>query len=214
MATSRRMPTNIDVLDALTENMAQEGNTTVIGGNLEIDGSLQVNQPLTVDVGESLTEGYHVYRESTTYNHDTTYASSKVIITQKNKDGSIKKMREFAFPPQGGTLLGSGNVKTLFGNQSLIGSGNIDLYRHVVEASSGTLNAAFMFVIISSKNVKIDSLTDLKTVLGNTFTYQVTGFESNNLNTLWKMTEANVIDIENNAFSLSSFTFTDTVTTV
>lgn len=114
----------------------------------------------------------------------------------------------------GKTLLNTGSLKTLFGNQNIVGSGNIDLYRHVVEATSGTLNAAFMFTIISSKNIKIDSLTDLKTVLGNTFTYQVTGFESNNLNTLWKMNQTSVIDIENNAFSLSSFTFTDTVTTV
>ena len=67
MATARRMPTNIDVLDALTEKVAQEGNTTVIGGNLEVDGKLQANQPVTVDVDSSLTEGYHVNRTTSFY---------------------------------------------------------------------------------------------------------------------------------------------------
>lgn len=195
MATARRMPTNIDVLDALTEKMAQEGNTTVIGGNLEVDGNLQVNQPVTVDVDSSLTDGYHVNRVTSSYDYDTIYASSKVIINQKNKNGTIKSTREFTFPSKGGTIVAG-------------------LYRHVVEASSGTYNASFMFVIISSNNLKITSLANLKTILGATFTYQVTGYEEANLNTLWKMNQDNVIDMENNAFSLSNFTFTDTVTAV
>lgn len=163
MATARRMPTNIDVLDDLTEKISQNGNTTEIGGNVEIDGNLQIN-------------------------------------------GAIKQGQN--------PVLNSGNVKTLFGDKSIYGNGNIDLYRHVIEATSATAGAKFMLVIISSKNVKIDSLTDLKTVLGNTFTYQVTGGETNNLNALWKLDQANVYDIEDNAFSLSSFTFTDIVTTV
>ena len=105
MATARRMPTNIDVLDALTENVAQEGNTTVISGNLEVDGNLQVNQPVTVNAGSSLTEGYHVNRVTTSYDYDTIYGSSKVIINQKNKNGTIKSTREFSFPSKGGTIV-------------------------------------------------------------------------------------------------------------
>ena len=43
MATTRRMPTNIDVLDALTEKVSQEGNTTTIGGNLKVNGNITSN---------------------------------------------------------------------------------------------------------------------------------------------------------------------------
>lgn len=220
MATARRMPTNVDILDALTENMAQEGNTTVIGGNLEIDGSLQVNQPLTVDVGESLTEGYHIHRESASYDHETTYASAKVIIQQKNKDGTIKNQREFSFPPQGGTILGSGNVKTLFGDQSLVGSGNIDLYRHVIKGQAlnggswGGGAVIFILTVISSKNLKVDSLTDLKTLLGNTFEYPATGYYEGNGTSIWVITQSVASDNDGSNFGLGEFTFTDTVTTV
>lgn len=59
-----------------------------------------------------------------------------------------------------------GNVKTLFG-QSIYGSGNIDLYRHIVwirNESSG--HQIYITVhIISSSNTPIDSLTDLFSVL-------------------------------------------------
>lgn len=57
--------------------------------------------------------------------------------------------------------LHQGNVKTLFGNQqSIYGSGNIDLYRHTVRfTKSGNIDMILSFV--SSKNTVIDSLTDL-----------------------------------------------------
>lgn len=56
--------------------------------------------------------------------------------------------------------LHQGNVKTLFGNQSIYGSGNIDLYSHTVRVTkSGNIDMLISFV--SSKNTVIDSLTDL-----------------------------------------------------
>lgn len=66
--------------------------------------------------------------------------------------------------------LHQGNVKTLFGNQqSIYGSGNIDLYRHIVwirNESSG--HQIYITVhIISSSNTPIDSLTDLFSVLNS-----------------------------------------------
>lgn len=77
--------------------------------------------------------------------------------------------------------LNSDNVKTLFGNQSIIGSGNIDLYQHnisFVSSVDGTYTIIHL-VIISSKDLQVDSLTDLKTLLGNTFVYQATGTSVN-----------------------------------
>ena len=196
MATARRMPTNIDVLDALTEKVAQEGNNTVIGGNLKVNGKLQVNQPVTVNAGSSLTEGYHVNRVTTSYDYDTIYASSKVIINQKNKNGTIKSTREFSFPAKGGTIVAG-------------------LYRHVIHATK--VGAEFMISVISSNNLKVTSLTNLKTLLGNTFEYPATGYYEGNATAIWKINESVATDIDYpspTSFPLTEFTFTDTVTPV
>ena len=201
MATARRMPTNIDVLDALTEKVAQEGNTTVIGGNLEVDGKLQVNHPVTVNAGSSLTEGYHVERTTSSYDYDTIYASSKVIINQKNKNGTIKSTREFSFPSKGGTIVAG-------------------LYRHVIKGEAlngGTWGASatiFMLSVISSNNIKVNGVTTLKTLLGNKFEYPATGYYEGNMTTIWKINESVATDYEGTNFSLSEFTITDTVTSV
>lgn len=74
-------------------------------------------------------------------------------------------------------LLSTGNTKTLFGNQSIHGSGNIDLYQHNIEFNSTDGKVFINFIVVSSKNLVVDSLTDLKTILGSTFTYPVSGSE-------------------------------------
>ena len=130
MATARRMPTNIDVLDALTERVAQEGNTTVINGNLKVNG-------------------------------------------------------------------------------------NINLYRHVIHAT--TEGAEFMISVISSNNIKVNSVAALKTLLGNTFEYPATGYYENNTTAIWKINQNGATDVDYpcpTTISLTDFTFTDTVTVV
>lgn len=60
-----------------------------------------------------------------------------------------------------------GNVKTLFGNQqSIYGSGNIDLYRHNIHIAGETTDNEVWcnMIIISSNNMVVDSLTDLYTL--------------------------------------------------
>lgn len=196
MATMRRMPQNIDTLDAVTPFMGQSGGTTVFSGNLEVDGNLQVNQPVTVEVGGSLTEGYHLNRVTTSYDYDTTYASSKIIINQKNKNGSIKSTREFSFPSKGGTIVAG-------------------LYRHVIHATK--VGAEFMIVVISSNNLKVTSLANLKTLLGATFEYPATGYYEGNATAMWKIDQNVATDIDYpspTTISLTEFTFTDTVTPV
>lgn len=66
-----------------------------------------------------------------------------------------------------------GNVKTLFGNQSIYGSGNIDLYRHTVTIT--VVGGTITFSEISSNNLQIGSLTDLKTVFGDSFNFGARG---------------------------------------
>ena len=58
------------------------------------------------------------------------------------------------------TLLSADNVKTLFGTQSIVGQGNIDLYTHQI-----LVNNDCYFNIPSSNNLPIDSPQDLTTVL-------------------------------------------------
>lgn len=70
---------------------------------------------------------------------------------------------------------GVSNFKTLFGNQNIVGSGNIDLYVHNINMSTlyvetGKVEVDLIFTVYSSSNVQIDSLTDLFTYLsGKTF---------------------------------------------
>lgn len=140
MATMRRMPQNVDTLDAVTPFMEQNGKTTVFGGNIEIDGDLQIN-------GRTTSKGAY------------------------------------------------------------------NLYRHVVKATD--TNAAddyFMLTITSRNSLKIDSLTDLKVFLGNNFEYPVSGRYVGNDTAYVRMTQSDIYDVEGNGYSLSNYTFTDTVT--
>ena len=70
--------------------------------------------------------------------------------------------------------------KTIFGNISVVGSGNIDLYIHTLTftftPTAGDYDPLTVYAKIpSSNNLNIDSLTDLKTVLGNTFNESLYG---------------------------------------
>ena len=119
------------------------------------------------------------------------------------------------------TLLTNQNVKTLFGNQSIVGSGNIDLYRHIVELNINIGNGVTAYaVIISSKNLIIKSLADLKTVLGNTFNYPIQGFgqtDSSEGIIAYLMTDHSVYCNTSNTTSSVSWTnvtISDTVTTI
>ena len=118
-------------------------------------------------------------------------------------------------------LLSSESVKTLFGNQSIVGSGNIDLYRHIVELNINIGNGVTAYaVIISSKNLIIKSLADLKTVLGNTFNYPIQGFgqtDSSEGIIAYLMTDHSVYcntSYTTSSVSWTNVTISDTVTTI
>ena len=118
-------------------------------------------------------------------------------------------------------LLSSASLKTIFGNQSIVGSGNIDLYRHIVELNINIGNGVTAYaVIISSKNLIIKSLADLKTVLGNTFNYPIQGFgqtDSSEGIIAYLMTDHSVYCNTSNtttSVSWANVTISDTVTTI
>lgn len=124
--------------------------------------------------------------------------------------------------------LTANNVKTLFGNQSIAGSGNIDLFNHDIKitGTDPSINATYEVHVFktSSKNLKVDSLTDLKTLLGNTFKYwNVNGSMQNTLGSQGWMslyvTENSIVFQPTTVstpytVSLAGATFTDDVTTV
>lgn len=119
-------------------------------------------------------------------------------------------------------LLASNYVKTLFGNQSIAGSGNIDLYQHNIVFTSTDQDkiVKIRFIVISSKNLVVDSLTDLKTLLGNTFTYPVNGANSTNNQSIYEITETGYKSgtlgyvLYDTVTPYPAGTWTDTVTTI
>lgn len=120
-------------------------------------------------------------------------------------------------------LLASNYVKTLFGNQSIVGSGNIDLYQHHILCSTPNAGIKVLIKVISSKNLKVDSLTDLKTLLGNTFECPCTGYDRTQAKSLVICNEngflpidiwVNVIDPRPDVTWSNIESIVDTVTTI
>lgn len=60
-------------------------------------------------------------------------------------------------------LVSEDNVKTLFGEQSIVGQGNIDLFRHQLILTN-TNDVSVSYIIESSNNLPIDSPQDFVTV--------------------------------------------------
>ena len=120
------------------------------------------------------------------------------------------------------------SFKTIFGNQSITGTGNIDLYKHTVvitgtSPSGWYCNDPVFIQFYSSNNVKCASLTDLKTILGNTFYIDVKGAgitknDESDTRMPRYMNETSLFAFNGVGTSvqltLAGFTFTDTVTTI
>lgn len=69
------------------------------------------------------------------------------------------------------------NGKSIVGIGDItISGGSIDLYQHHILCSTPNEGIKVLITVISSKNLKVNSLTDLKTLLGNTFEYPCTGY--------------------------------------
>lgn len=129
-----------------------------------------------------------------------------------------KKYVDEAIAAGTGTL----QFKTLFGTQDIVGQGNIDLYKHHVKLTSisTVFTGDFYTDIISSQNFAINSLTDLKTYLGDSFTKDIYGtLESNSpyrFGCFMTSTSIYYLDTDGKPKSqlISNFTISDTVTTI
>ena len=141
-------------------------------------------------------------------------------IRQKDPGGS----RIYSFPTNAygeHTVLTSKNVKTVLG-KSIVGTGNIGLFRHVIKITGGDVPYSECFAyltVISSINLNVKSLRDLKTLIGNTFEYPATGYDKYNLGYVYKVTQDGIIGTNsqggNVTLSFANMTvFTDKVTAV
>lgn len=81
----------------------------------------------------------------------------ELIYNQNEDELTINKAED--------ELLSADNVKTLFGNQSIIGQGNIDLYRHQLTLNYDGEYETVSLIVYSSSNLNVDSLQDLTTLL-------------------------------------------------
>lgn len=118
---------------------------------------------------------------------------SSIILLGSSGEGTMIAYNDMTYTPDSSSsevkhYLREGNVKTLFGNQSIYGSGNIDLYRHNIEINvkqSGERIAWLNTILISSSNVKISSLPDFFSAFSNLgYAYPFMGFapDANGLN--------------------------------
>ena len=120
------------------------------------------------------------------------------------------------------SAIDSQSFKTLFGNQSIVGTGNIDLYKHHVKLVIDDLiyNKEFTgqayIDIISSNNLTINSLTGLKTLLGDTFTTNCYGYVNVEGEGQKIINEAAYVSISAMGYQIpwSAVTISDTVTTI
>lgn len=102
----------------------------------------------------------------------------------------------------------SSNFKTLFGNQNIVGSGNIDIYRHNIQITGDNIKVYLTYY--SSKNLIVNSLTDLKTLIGDEFEESCTGVVNNEL--AYLLTQSKIISL-NNETLLTNVQFIDNITT-
>lgn len=125
------------------------------------------------------------------------------------------------------SAIDSQSFKTLFGNQSIVGTGNIDLYKHHITLtgteSSDFVHTELWFNFYSSNNLTATSLTDLKTLLGETFREPVYGKIQQgthsgmpNYISETQVMYMNIIGgaLGNVSIPYSDLTITDTVTTI
>ena len=201
-ATSVKLPAKSGTLATL-DDIPTGGTTYTAGKNIAIDGTTiktkdDVNfdtaivNALTVATTGIFTRGpinrvpqinFGTSAEPLTATGVYSFANiftafGETKTTYNFKIPSVGGVADIRFPNiTYGNLVAEEQLKTIFGNQSLVGSGNIDLYQHIIHVylETETLACNIWFVKISSSNLKVDSLTDLKTLLGNSFKYPVSG---------------------------------------
>lgn len=225
-------------LNTLTDTDLTYGNVTVTYNNTDgigINGTMRqtydgTNHDSTVDMHIPLVPGAGIAmnKQAGTERVEVEIDSSKVIaaigFTTYDSMGNQSYLypdniqyRDYegnqymlAFPLTNGTLTTDGSFKTIFG-KSIVGSGNINLYVHnmTFHLPDGDCYGRWY----SSNDLNLNSLTNIKTVFGNTFKLPLFGKVPKSGGVAVMITETKLImnDLE---WTYSDFTMSDTVTTV
>lgn len=229
---------NTTVTYNTTDGIGINGTMRQTYGDTNHDSTVDMNIPLVPGNGiligkQAGTERVEVKLDPTANLKGNSLTAENVSggVTQSTKlnyDGYITitnpaGTRMFSIPWNygAGSLLTDKSVKTIFGN-SIYGTGNIGLYRHVIKITGGDVPYSECFAyltIISSKNLNVKSLRDLKMLIGNTFEYPATGYDQYNLAYVYKITQDGIVSTNSQGASVTlSFAnmskFTDTVTAV
>lgn len=162
----------LDILNIDTHNASKDENTKELINKIKALNYDNGNQNYSIVIYDN-ANGYVWYGEVYGINKDYNIklfhieAPDYVYISNLNyseTDDYITTEETGKFNI--GSMLTRDNLKTIFGNQSLVGSGNIDLYRHnIVLNDSANILKNCHIEIISSSSLKCDSLTDLQTLL-------------------------------------------------
>ena len=160
-------------------------------------------------VDESTEEGYIKYSLLDYENND---AVIKVISVTINTLSWVLNTKSGIATKEDihDTMEDPTSFKTLFGNQHIVGNGNIDIYEHDIIISGENIKA--FLTVYSSKNTKVDSLNDLKLICGEKFTKSCTGYVDNTA--VMAITELKLLKINGTDQLLTGVTFDDTVTTI
>lgn len=138
-----------------------EGDDTPQFDALYVDGSLTANNLYlyeTIDFPGSASLKYSEEDSEFIFSNAETEFSVHLPLSQAEEE-----------------ILTDKSVKTLFGNQNIYGSGNIDLYKHYLELTAG--GKTFRGVILSSNNLDCTGvgtklITLLKCTPGETHYYE------------------------------------------
>ena len=71
---------------------------------------------------------------------------------------------------------GALTTKILFNTNSILGTGNIDIYKHVINFTSEDGFTFFNMIVYSSQSLVVDSLTNLQMLIGDAAIENVSGF--------------------------------------
>ena len=213
-----------------TSNTFRINNTTNNKIKLDVNSSAETQISVTSE-DNTRASRYGVYypRIGVT---NTSYNDSLYINPREGKTAFIRKFAGYfnlytlPFTNTNDTthnLLTDKTVKTIFGNQSIYtadGTGNIDLYKHHLTVNGYGYD--FYGDFYSSKSLQCDSLTDLKSILGNSFKLQMYGAASTGaLGSGWYMAmylDENALHLAGsngtNSIQYDNLTIADEITTI
>ena len=209
------------------------------------------NGTLTTDVKEKLCNpdghNYYVYDDTSqmilkySFNADNEIIQYKATYLQTDKAYEItmqilpsngkwtRRQTVLNAAASGGVTsidgqTGALTTRILFGSNSILGTGNIDIYKHVINFTDANEHTFFNMVVYSSNSLVVDSLSYLQMLIGEHATENVSGFVYDGANSLYypvfkvdtEMLEVYYVHRQNGLISvkLSDFMITDTVTTI